>query len=116
MPPSLAEQRDEEQRISQQMGLESREGFGSTQFPVHPLEREVLGEEHGLELQVEGALDLGTALRAVGWDAAWPSATSCFPLTAPEAWKPPSLWLIHGMQSSRALRVGQLPLTGYIKY
>lgn len=55
------------------MGLEGREGFGSTQFPVHPLEREVLGEEHGLELQVEGALELGTALRAVGWAAAWPS-------------------------------------------
>lgn len=97
------------------MGLEGREGFGSTQFP-HPLEREVLGEEHGLELQVKGELEMGTALRTVGWDAAWPSPTSCFPLTAPEAWKPPSLWLIHGMQSSRALRVGQLPLTGYIKY
>lgn len=56
-----------------------------------PLEREVLGEEPGLELQVEGALELGTALRTVGWDAAWPSSTSYSPLIAPEAWKPPSL-------------------------
>lgn len=86
-PPALQNRGMKSRGILGQMGLKSSEGFGIT----HPLEQEVLGEEPRLELQVQGALELGTALRAVGWDAAWPSSTSCSPLMAPEAWKPPSL-------------------------
>lgn len=78
----------------------------------------MLGEEH--RLQVKGALEMDIALRTVGWGAAWPSSTSCLPLMAPAAWKPPSLYPEPPnpaeLRSTELCQAGQLPLTGDIKY